>query len=230
MPIGISAYSILCKKDLRHQQLRSEIICLHLFGLLTQAEILSLADAYVFHLPNSWVQENMAEFVCNNKASLSKASDRRIHSNDRAVVRPDHAPIATRQFRIANRCTFKRRDFSDQNLFWAFNAKIRYDVAGATNGCRINGLRGHFGGSLFDERSIAMSASTSSRNAALLLGDTHTDIVASRAARVKSVAATWGAQDLHSLVASGPDLLVASPAELRDVLQNLGFCGVLTSN
>jgi phosphoglycolate phosphatase len=54
-----------------------------------------------------------------------------------------------------------------------------------------------------------------SRNEALVVGDGPQDVRAARAAGIRSCAVLWGFTPREKLAAEGPDLLVASVAELR---------------
>ncbi|WP_239082745.1 HAD-IA family hydrolase [Actinoplanes teichomyceticus] len=54
------------------------------------------------------------------------------------------------------------------------------------------------------------------RQEAVMVGDAVTDLASARAAGVTAIAAVWGEGDPAQLVAAGPDVVVASPAELRD--------------
>lgn len=54
--------------------------------------------------------------------------------------------------------------------------------------------------------------------AAVSVGDHPNDIVASKAAGVYAVAATWGAADKRALLAAQPDAVCSTVRELRDLL------------
>lgn len=62
------------------------------------------------------------------------------------------------------------------------------------------------------------------------IGDTHTDIAASRAANVYSIGATWGIASVAELTASKPNELVTSAADLEKALRRLGYFGKIQSN
>jgi len=52
-----------------------------------------------------------------------------------------------------------------------------------------------------------------------LIGDTVSDIVEARAARVNSVAVTWGFQARWRLLREGPDFVLERPEEIADLLE-----------
>jgi phosphoglycolate phosphatase-like HAD superfamily hydrolase len=54
---------------------------------------------------------------------------------------------------------------------------------------------------------------------AVSVGDDAMDIIASRRAGVHSIAATWGAYDVESLIHAGPDEICNSVTELKQLLR-----------
>jgi phosphoglycolate phosphatase len=58
---------------------------------------------------------------------------------------------------------------------------------------------------------------------ALLVGDTENDLLAAKAAGVKSCAVGWGYSELHSLASHNPDYSINTPSELLNILEQYKY-------
>lgn len=58
---------------------------------------------------------------------------------------------------------------------------------------------------------------------AVLIGDTKTDIATAKNANIRCVGAVWGFRDEAELIGAGADVLAATPSDVIDALQKIGF-------
>jgi phosphoglycolate phosphatase-like HAD superfamily hydrolase len=114
------------------------------------------------------------------------------------------------------------RELSERNILLV--------VTGNTTG-NVNAFLAHHGlqgcirmvygvdlpGSKAEKIKTAKSQFNTGEELTFFVGDSLSDIHAARDADVKSVAVSWGHQNLELLVRCGPDLIVHSPMELLDI-------------
>lgn len=76
-------------------------------------------------------------------------------------------------------------------------------------------------GSKVEKISLARNQFAVGSEAVCMVGDSASDIRAAREAGVKSIAVGWGHQSAETLLRAKPDMLVHSPKELREAIENL---------